>query len=303
MKTSADQPRETEQKSDALATGLGWFSIGLGLAEMVVPRALAKLIGVRPHPLLFEALGMREIASGIGILSKRKIGAWLWSRVAGDVMDLSLLGAAFASDDTEKERVEAAAVAVIGVTVLDVIAARRHSRSEGRGIRVSRTIAIDRSPEELYDYWRNLENLPRFMRHLESVRVTGSNRSHWVAKAPAGRTVEWDAEITEERPNSMIAWRSLPGADVDNEGSVRFERAPGGRGTFVRVKLEYDPPGGVLGAIVARLFGESPDHQIQSDLYRLKQVMETGQVTTTDGQPAGRTSSLSRLYDTENARN
>ncbi|HVF86762.1 MAG TPA: SRPBCC family protein, partial [Pyrinomonadaceae bacterium] len=122
----------------------------------------------------------------------------------------------------------------------------------------------------------------------ESVRVTDDKRSHWVAKAPAGTTVEWDAEVYNEKQNEMIAWRSLEGADVDNAGSVHFERASGGRGTVVKVSLKYDPPGGVIGATIAKLFGEAPDQQIQEDLRRLKQVMEAGEIPTTEGQSSGR---------------
>lgn len=154
----------------------------------------------------------------------------------------------------------------------------------GKGIKVEKSVTINRSPEELYRFWRNFENLPRFMNHLESVKVTGEGRSHWVAHAPAGKTVEWDAEINNEKENELIAWRSLEGADVDNAGSVRFEPAADGRGTTVRVTLKYDPPAGRLGSLVARLFGEEPSQQIEEDLERFKQVMETGEST---GQPTG----------------
>jgi len=165
---------------------------------------------------------------------------------------------------------------------------RNVSVAAGRGVKVEKSVTIDRSPEELYTFWRNFENLPRFMDHLESVRVTDDKRSHWVAKAPAGTTVEWDAEVYNEKPNEMIAWRSLEGSDVDNAGSVHFERASGGRGTVVKVSLKYDPPGGVIGATIAKLFGEAPDQQIQEDLRRLKQVMEAGEIPTTEGQSSGR---------------
>jgi uncharacterized membrane protein len=121
--------------------------------------------------------------------------------------------------------------------------------------------------------------------------VTGEGRSHWVAKAPAGTTVEWDAEVYNEKENEMIAWRSLEGSQVDNAGSVHFTPAPGGRGTQVRVVLKYDPPAGVIGAAVARLFGESPAQQIDEDLRRFKQLMEAGEVATTTGQPSGRAAS------------
>jgi uncharacterized membrane protein len=153
---------------------------------------------------------------------------------------------------------------------------------------------VNRPAAELYRYWRNFENLPKFMDHLESVRTTGEKRSHWVAKAPAGTTVEWDAEIINEKENELIAWRSLENADVDNAGSVRFQEAPAGRGTEVRVSLEYDPPGGMVGAAIAKLFGEAPDQQIQEDLRRFKQVMEAGERATTEGQASGRSATSGR---------
>ena len=156
------------------------------------------------------------------------------------------------------------------------------------GIKVEKSVTINKSPEELYSFWRRFENLPRFMNHLESVTTAPGGRSHWVAKAPAGSTVEWDAEVYNEKEGELIAWRSLDGADVDNAGSVRFEQAAGGGGTTVRVTLRYDPPGGALGAAVAKLFGENPEQQIEEDLRRFKQVMETGEIPTTEGQPSGR---------------
>jgi len=164
------------------------------------------------------------------------------------------------------------------------------SVSADRGIKVEQSITVNKSPAEVFRFWRRFENLPRFMNHLESVTTTPGGRSHWVARAPAGTTVQWDAEVYNEKENELIAWRSLDGADVDNAGSVRFEPASGGQGTLVRVTLRYDPPGGALGAAVARLFGENPEQQIEEDLGRFKQVMETGETAaaTTKGQPSGR---------------
>lgn len=165
--------------------------------------------------------------------------------------------------------------------------ARVHDLAHRRGVTVRRTVAISKPVEELYAFWRDFENLPRFMRHLESVTCDGSQRSHWVARAPAGRRVAWDAEVVEERPNALIAWRSLEHADVQNAGSVEFERGPGGRGTTIRVSLTYAPPGGKVAAVIAKLFGEEPAQQVHEDLRRLKQIMEAGEVPTTTGQPRG----------------
>ena len=156
-----------------------------------------------------------------------------------------------------------------------------------KGIHVEHAVTINKSPAECFRFWRNFENLPRFMYHLESVKVTDDKRSHWVVKAPAGRTVEWDAEIINEEPDALIAWRSLGSADVDNAGSVRFVEAPGDRGTEVRVVIDYIPPAGRLGKWVAALFLKNPEHQIREDLRRFKQVMEAGEVATSEGGPTG----------------
>ena len=145
--------------------------------------------------------------------------------------------------------------------------------------KVHQTFTIrGRSPRELYDYWRRLENLPRILRHLESVKELDARRSHWVAKAPAGQTVEWDAEIINDVPGQIIAWRSLPGASVPNAGAVNFREAPGGRGTEVHVSLDYEPPFGKLGVAVAKLLGEEPSVQVREDLRRYKALMEAGEI-------------------------
>jgi uncharacterized membrane protein len=157
-----------------------------------------------------------------------------------------------------------------------------------RDVHVEKSIIIDKTPEELYSFWRQFENLPRFMKHLESVRNLGFNRWHWVAKGPAGTNVEWDAEIYNEKPNEMIAWRSLEGADVTNAGSVHFEPAIGERGTQVKVILNYNAPAGKISALLAKLFGREPGQMIDEDLRRLKQVLETGEIATVEGQPSER---------------
>ncbi len=147
-----------------------------------------------------------------------------------------------------------------------------------RGIRVHTGVTIARPVADVYAFWRNFDNLPRFMEHLESVTTIDDRRSHWVVRAPAGKTVEWDAEIVHEEPNKVIGWRSLPGADVVNAGSVNFDEAPGGRGTEVRVSLQYQPPGGKLGAAIATLFGEEPSQQVREDLRHLKELLEAGEI-------------------------
>src|SRR5262249_36368579 len=165
---------------------------------------------------------------------------------------------------------------------------RMTSVKHGEGIKVEKSVTIRKQPKEVYQFWRNFENLPRFMNHLEAVRVIDNNRSHWVAKAPAGKTVEWDAEIINEKENELIAWRSLDDADVPNAGSVHFTEAPNGRGTEVKVVLNYAPPGGTLGALFAKLFGEEPEQQVDEDLRRFKQILEAGETPSIEGQSSGR---------------
>lgn len=157
-----------------------------------------------------------------------------------------------------------------------------------RDVHIETSIAIDKSPEELYAFWRDFTNLPLFMRNLESVTQLDSTRSHWIATAPAGTHVEWDAEIYNEKENALIAWRSLENADVTNAGSVRFQAGPEGHGTFVRVTMNYNPPAGAIGASVAKILGAEPEQLIKEDLRRLKQIMEAGEIATIDGQTSGR---------------
>jgi uncharacterized membrane protein len=158
----------------------------------------------------------------------------------------------------------------------------------GEGIKVEKSVVVNRPAQELYRFWRNFENLPRFMDHLESVTVLDENRSHWVAKAPAGTRVEWDAIIHNEIENELIAWRSLPDADVNNAGSVHFDPSSSGDATEVRVVLSYEPPVGRLGAAVAKLFGEEPSTQVEDDLRRFKQVMEAAEIAGNSNHPAVR---------------
>lgn len=156
-----------------------------------------------------------------------------------------------------------------------------------QAIKVEKTVTINQPVEELYRFWHDFENLPTFMKHLKSVKVVSDKRSHWVANAPLGASVEWDADIIEDRENEFISWASVEGADVDNSGFVRFKPAPADRGTEVKVVIEYNPPGGAIGAAIAKLFGEEPEQQIGDELSRFKMLMEAGEIATNEGQPRG----------------
>jgi uncharacterized membrane protein len=289
------QTQHADRTTLQLSRGLGWFSIALGAAEVMAPAAVARIAGVneneRSHSII-RTLGAREISNGVAILADPSSAARVWSRVAGDAVDLGFLGAALRAERSDGNRLGLATAMVAGVTLLDVIAAQRLGSRNGAaqaarrataGVRVEQVITINRPIEQVYNFWRNFENLPRFMRHLEEVTVLGGRRSRLRAKAPAGLTVEWEAELIREQEHDWIAWRSLPGSQIENSGSVRFERAPGARGTELRVQLQYRPPAGSLGRVFAWLFGEEPSQQIADDLRRFKQLLETGEIPLSDG--------------------
>jgi uncharacterized membrane protein len=291
------EPRAAKGPNEKLAGFLGWFSVGLGVSQIIMPRAVSKICGIDDsdgNTVLMRALGVRELTSGVGILTQKHPTNWLWSRVAGDVMDLALLGKVYSNGENHRGRTTVATAAVLGVLALDVLSAQQLAQSpntavnpdaEEDGIHVRKSITVNKSPEEVYNFWRDFENLPRFMRHLESVQVTSAGRSHWVAKAPAGKSVEWDAVTTRDIPNELIAWRSEGSADIYNEGEVHFGAAPGGRGTEIHVDLTYTPPFGVagkVGAKMAKLFRKEPGQEVQDDLLAFKQVLEVGEIVLSD---------------------
>ncbi|BAT55066.1 cyclase/dehydrase [Nostoc sp. NIES-3756] len=175
-----------------------------------------------------------------------------------------------------------------GATKKSTIQQAQDAIGINKPIKVEKTVTINKPADELYRYWHNFENLPTFMKHLKSVKVYDQKRSHWIANAPLGNNVEWDADILEDRENEFISWVSVEGADVENSGFVRFQKAPGDRGTEVKVVLEYNLPGGGLTAAIAKLFGEEPEQQIGDELRRFKMLMEAGEIATTQGQPSGR---------------
>jgi uncharacterized membrane protein len=285
--------------------GLGWLSLGLGLAQLAAPGTVRRISGVDDcvaSRTMVPLVGARELVHAAGLLTSRRLGAWAWTRVAGDAMDLASLGLAIARRGGRRRRRLAGATAVVaGITVVDVMTAVQAMRvknigsgpsvqgaHKGRAMDLTATTTIRKPAAEVYAFWRDLENLPTFMAHLKEVRTNGDGKSHWSAGAPFGKDVEWDAEITEEAPGEKISWRSTGKADVRNAGVVRFLSAPDGASTEVQVALVYDIPGGKVGKAVAKYFGEEPHQQLDDDLRRLKQVLETGEVVRSDGAPWGK---------------
>jgi uncharacterized membrane protein len=277
-----------------MVDGLGAFSIGLGTAQLAAPGVLNRLIGARDDLRSRQVQrwlgGAREVAAGVGLETRRRPTAYLWTRVAGDALDLTMLAAVLnrARRADDRRRATIATTAVAGVAVADVVAAVLTGRNGGSApIHAAARITVNRPVAEVYAAWRELENLPRFMAHLQEVRPVGHERTHWRAAVPAGIDIEWDAEITSERIDEHLEWRSVGDATVRNSGRVDFRPAPGRHATEIRVHLDYEPPAGKLGAVVAKLFGEEPDQQVRDDLRRFKQLLETGEVVRSDGSPDG----------------
>jgi uncharacterized membrane protein len=268
------------------AMSLGYLGVGLGLGALIAPRALARLLGVRDGARsgwILRGLGARELVVTAGLMGGRRAKGWLWARVAGDVMSLALLGAAF-KGSARRGRVAGALAVMAGVTALDAYAAVAVTDEERvRVVRpVRRSVTIARSRDEVYRFWRNLENAPGYMAHVESVEVLDATRSRWSARGPVGPVVTWDAEIVDDRPGERFGWRSIAGAEVVTEGEVRFETAPGARGTEVHLELRYGPPDGSSGRVAAFLWKAAAALQIEADLRRCKQLLETGHVVHSD---------------------
>lgn len=311
-------------EKDGVTSFLGWFSIGLGLAEVLAPRQVARFIGLdeNNHTTLLRAYGIREIAAGVGILTRPKPTYWMWNRVIGDTIDLVSLGRAMQSDENDRSRLSAAAFAVIGVTALDVVSSVRLTSEdnpatghddgsfalpqpqEGRQ-QIQATVTVNKPIEEAYAFWKDPTNFSRFMDQIDSVQVTSGGRSHWKAKAPAGMTVEWDAEVMTDRPNELISWQSVDGSDLRNIGTVKFRNAAGGRGTEVELEMEFQAAGGPLGARVAKMIESIPKTQLKNDLRRFKQLMEIGEVVLSDAtavkgmQPAQPPRTRARIAEME----
>ncbi|MCU1347745.1 MAG: cyclase/dehydrase [Acidobacteria bacterium] len=276
------------------ANFLGSFGLGLGIPQLLAPGSVNRMIGVRDDAesrMWQRIVGVRELVAAAGILPRRRPTEFLWARVAGDAMDLALLVKVFGSKRDSAVRLAAATASVAGIAAVDMFTASRFTadpelKKEEEPMHLRTAITVRAPRDEVYAFWRDLENFPEFMAHIESVQVTGDRRSHWKAKGPIG-TAEWDAELIEDNPGRLIAWRSLPQSEVPNYGTVRFQDAPGDRGTEVHVDIHYEPPAGRFGVTLAKLFGEEPQQQAADDLRRFKQIKECGLVVRSEGSPEG----------------
>ena len=287
-------------EKDKVTSFLGWFSVGLGLAELFAPQAVARLIGLDDdeHRTLLRAYGIRELAAGVGILTRPKPTYWMWNRVLGDAIDLRSLSDAMDDDRNDRGRLKMAALAVAGVTALDIVSSMRltseASPAAGEDPGSYKTadtdsddilaavVTVNKPVEEVYNFWKDPRNYAQFMDSIESVNPTTGGRSRWKVKAPPGLSVEWDAHIVNDIPNELIRWSSVDSENVDSTGTVWFQPATGNRGTVVTLEVEYKPKGGPLGAKIGKMFSMIPKTQMQNDLRRFKQLMEIGEVVKSD---------------------
>jgi uncharacterized membrane protein len=288
-----DSPMNTSQKSQEeytqIANALGWFSLSLGLAEIVAPGAVARLAGVQTDEgqralLRSPSFGLREAATGVGLLTQHDKSSWLWTRVIGDAIDIGTLLSALGRPRNNRKRVAAALAAVLGVTAIDVVCARKLSSVPAKVVmpRVARSVWINTTAQEAYSFWRRFENLPLFMRHLESVETLDDNVSRWRATGPLGQSYEWLARLERDEPNRQIAWKSVEGSEIENSGTVSFEERSGRRGVIVHVAISYDIPFGHAGEVVAKLLGKDPEGMVADDMRAFKQTLETGEILYSD---------------------
>ena len=281
----------TEGRS--LASFLGIVSVAFGAAELLAPRRVARAIGLPDSDgttTLMRGMGLREITSGAGILANPESKEWVGTRVAGDLVDLAVLGFGLLRSDRPLRTVLASAV-VLGITAIDVLAteqlaeARKSPTREGTSggaSRILRSITIGCPRQEVYALWRDFTRFPQFMEGIESVEDLGNGRSRWRARGPAGTSTEWESEIVADEPDSLLSWESVGASAVYHSGTVRFADAPRGLGTVVTVEMRYAPPGGKIAAGLLKMFRKEPGQQVGDDLRRLKQVLELGEVLVSD---------------------
>jgi uncharacterized membrane protein len=302
IKSAPAHYSETQRiEKDPVTQFLGWFSIALGAAEILAPGGVARAIGVDEddHRALLRVYGIREVAAGIAIVSRPKPTYWMWNRVIGDAIDLTSLGKAMKNPRNNRAKLTATTAAVVGVTALDILCSTRLTRigaeptghdegsftlpdtTDGKA-RLDAVVTVNKPVEEVYGFWKNPQNFPRFMNAIDSVKPIGERLYRWKIEAPAGLSVEWDAEIVTDVPNEMISWHAIDSADVQNTGTVRFRRAAGDRGTEVQLEAEFKPKGGPLGAKVARILSTIPKTNLANDLRRFKQLIEVGEVVKSD---------------------
>jgi uncharacterized membrane protein len=284
-----------------LGVALGWVGVGIGIAELLMPRAMAKTTGLPPRSV--RALGTLELLASAGTLLQHRQPAWRWSRIAGDLIDLSLL--AWAGRRTSNVRLPLITALFAGMTALDVLSAYDGQRQGARQgglpstLRICKSFHIQRSPEACYRFWRNFENFPKFMSDVDSVQVIDATRTHWRMRATRGEPVEWTVELFSDIPSQQLGWRTIADSPLEHSGVVKFLPAYGHTSTRLDIDIIYKIPIGQPMDLLSLLFTDEPARRWEDDLRRFKQLIETGEIATTLGQSSGRRGALVRQLHRE----
>ncbi len=289
-----------------VARALGWFSVGLGLTELLSGKNLDRYLGTGGHEGTLRLFGLREIAAGAIILAQKEpSAASVWSRVGGDVMDLIFLGKALEEqrNGTKQERLGVATATVAAVTALDVFCAwklghdsKPDEQTEEDATSVGTSVTINGSPEELYQLWRDPQTLPQVMGHFATVTAEADDRAHWVVNGPVKTSLQWDSQIVQEEPGQSMRWYSLQGAKIPNGGSIKFAPATGGRGTVATLEIDFHPPGGSFGKGAAKVLGVVPQLLAVKALRRFKSLAEAGEIPTLQDNVSARTGATANTY-------
>lgn len=300
-KIHADASSTSATSAAQLSEVLGYVGVGIGIAELLMPRAVAQTTGLPPR--LVRKLGTLEIITSAGILLRPQQSAWRWSRVAGDLFDLYLL--AKSGRLLLNNRLPIITALLAGMTALDVLAAidsgqQNTTQSDLRsGIRIHKSLSVQRTAEECYRFWRNFENFPQFMHYVQSVQVVDTTHTHWRFRTPQGQQVEWTIELFSDIPSQQLGWRTLADAPIEHVGIVKFSPAYGNTSARLDIEIIYKKSVGKTDHALSQLFAEAPSEQWDEDLRRFKQLIETGEIATTMGQASGRRSALLRRLHRE----
>lgn len=287
------------QAHSTQARNLGILSLVLGAGALFMPEFVGRSSGLQQRRGVLPVVGLRELASGIGLLSTANPTPWLWSRVVGDGMDLAVLATSLLSPRNPRRLSAAVTTAVVAaITAIDVRESLRSSQqatSAAPDALASASVIVGKSAQECYDFWRDPTNMTRISPLVESVTVVDNRTSRWCIKTPLGQRIEWDSQVTGDTPGERISWRSMDGGGLYHAGVIRFEQAAGGRGTLVTISMHYRVPAGSAGLALAKLIGADPRSEVREDLRRFKQLLEAGEIPTTRGQPSGHRSLLGRM--------
>jgi uncharacterized membrane protein len=298
-RSSPDAPgsqRNGMRTARDLSRALGWVSLGLGAAQLAAPQRLADLAGVAGDDrtrTIVRLLGLREIATGAGLIAGSHPAPWMWGRVGGDAIDLALLASAADDRGTNRKRLAGAAAITAGIATVDAIcsawlttAPATYPSRQAEPARVATAITVRAPASRVYEALANAQNLPRFVKSFASIDVRTPRLIRWTATLPGGFSLEWEIEMTEEEPGERLAWQTREGSTFPAAGQITVRPAPADQGTEIRFTAALDPPGGELGTKIGDLFSGAIGTKIHNDLRRFKQLVELGEIVQSDASIA-----------------